>query len=57
MASLFVFTQSHWMLTKAQVGSDKLQLANPTEEMLGEACDRCKEKVICSTVLRMKFGF
>jgi len=35
--------------------SDELQLANPTEEILGE--DRCEEKVICSTVFRMKFGF
>jgi len=25
--------------------------ANPTEEILGEACDRCEEKVMCSTVL------
>jgi len=37
--------------------SDELQLVNPTEEILGEACNRCEEKVICSTVLRMKFGF
>ena len=37
--------------------SDELQLVNPTEEIQGEVYNRCEEKVICSTVLRMKFGF